>query len=82
MDDADAYTEALPGPMTPGNGGAPYTSNDPYGRGYPASRGGATPAPQETGLSRSAKITLGAVFLSASIISAIVVVTLVVMWWF
>jgi hypothetical protein len=82
MDDADAYTEALPGPMTIGNSRAPYTSNDPYGRGYPNSNGGTTPAPQQSGLSRSARITLGAVFLGASIVSAIVVITLVVMWWF
>lgn len=87
MDDADAYTEALPGPMTVGGVRTPYGSSDPYGRAYQTSYGsssygpGATPAPQQQGgLSRNARITLGAVFLGASVISAIIVITLAVMW--
>ncbi len=77
--DADAYTEALPEPPTIAASRNPYTS-DPYARPYaPPYRSGADAQPAG-GLSRSARITIGALFLGASVLVAIITITLAVIW--
>lgn len=76
-DDADAYTEALPEPPAMAAARNPYV-NDPYARPYAPAYGGAQPA--AGGLSRSARITIGALFLGASVLMAIVTITLAFIW--
>jgi hypothetical protein len=80
MDDADAYTEALPGPPALGSPRTPY-GNDVYGRPHATPYGAnlGTQAPT-SGLSRSARITIGALFLGASVLVAIITITLAVIW--
>lgn len=81
MDDADAYTEAMPEPLAMAGGRNPYV-NDPYGRQYaqPYGSGGATRAAAQGGLSRTARITIGSLFLGASVLVAIITITLAVVW--
>ena len=75
-EDAEGYTEALlEPPIAPRT---PY-GNDPYARSYAPTYGGG-PGAQGGGLSRSAKITLGALFLGASVLIAIITITLAVIW--
>jgi hypothetical protein len=76
VEDAEGYTEALPEPPLVAR--SPY-ANDPYARSYaPAYSMGAKGA--AGGLSRSAKITLGALFLGASVLLAIITIVLAVVW--
>lgn len=79
-EDADAYTEAMLEP--PGLAAArnPY-AHDPYARSYAPPYGGAgSQAGTAGGLSRSARITIGALFLGASVLIAIITITLAVIW--
>ncbi|HEX9038447.1 MAG TPA: hypothetical protein VF808_15800 [Ktedonobacterales bacterium] len=76
-EDAEAFTEALPGPPALGAPRTPY-NNDPYGRPYTPYGAGAQQ--QAPGLSRSAKVTIGALFLGASVLIAIITITLAVIW--
>jgi hypothetical protein len=79
-EDADAYTEAMPEP--PGLAAArnPY-AHDPYARSYAPSYGGAGGSQAGAGgLSRSGRITVGALFLGASVLIAIITITLAVIW--
>lgn len=75
-DDAEGFTEALLEP--PAMGRAPY-ANDPYARSYAPGYSGDAKA-GAGGLSRSAKITLGALFLGASVLLAIITIVLAVVW--
>jgi hypothetical protein len=79
--DADAYTEAmLPEPPSVAAARNPYV-NDPYARSYaPAYGGSAGSQPPVGGLSRSSRITIGALFLGASVLIAIITITLAVIW--
>lgn len=76
--DANAYTEALPEPP-PLATRSPY-GNDPYARSYGPSYGGGAGARPEGGLSRSARTTIGALCLGASVLIAIITITLAVIW--
>lgn len=79
-EDADAYTEALPEPPSVAAARNPYM-NDPYARSYAPSYGSGAGSSQATGgLSRSARITIGALFLGASVLIAIITITLAVIW--
>ena len=71
-DDRNAYTEALPEPPLMAAARNPYYAGDPYARPYAppyGSRG--EPAAPEGGMSHSMRITLGIVFLAASIALAL-----------
>jgi hypothetical protein len=78
--DADAYTEALPEAPTVAAARNPYL-NDPYARSYAPSYGSGSGSQQGSGgLSRTARITIGALFLGASVLIAIITITLAVLW--
>lgn len=77
-DDRNAYTEALPETPTMAAARNPYANNDPYARSYApqyGSRGVA--APQQAGMARSTRLTLGIVFLAVSILLALGAIALV-----
>lgn len=76
-DQAEAYTEALPEAPLPARGAYP---NDPFARSYASGYGSGAGQPPAVGLSRSAKITIGALFLGASVLIAIITITLAVIW--
>ena len=76
-DEAEAYTEALP--EAPLAGRNPY-ANDPYARSYAPPYGSGPGRQPGQGLTRSAKITIGALFLGASVLIAIITITLAVIW--
>jgi hypothetical protein len=79
-DDADAYTEAMPEPPGLAASRNPY-SHDPYARSYAPAYGGVGGAQSEAGgLTRSTRITIGALFLGASVLIAIITITLAVIW--
>lgn len=74
---AEAYTEALPEAPIPARNVYP---NDPYARSYSPGYGSGAGGQPGQGLSRSAKITIGALFLGASVLIAIITITLAVIW--
>ncbi len=58
----------------------PYM-NDPYARSYVSPYGSGAGSPQTAGgLSRSARITIGTLFLGASVLIAIITIILAVIW--
>lgn len=80
MDDGNAYTEAMPEPPALAAARNPY-ANDPYGRQYAQPYGtSGVKGGAQGGLSRSARITIGSLFLGASVLIAIITIALAVVW--
>jgi hypothetical protein len=76
-DDRNAYTEALPETPTMAAARNPF-ANDPYGRSYAPQYGGqGTAAAQQTGMTRSTRMTLGVIFLAISILLALGAIALI-----
>lgn len=76
-DDRNAYTEALPETPTMAAARNPF-ANDPYGRSYAPQYGSqGTGAAQQTGMTRSTRMTLGVIFLAISILLALGAIALI-----
>lgn len=77
-DDRNAYTEALPETPTMAAARNPFANaNDPYGRSYAPQYGSQGTAVQQTGMTRSTRMTLGIVFLAVSILLALGAIALI-----